>query len=80
MPQRPRVWPRSSSCFSRPIEVATSLMPNTPNVLLKAKRAMSTTASPGLPWIRLLNAIQGSLRLAKKLRTQVRTGSGTTAL
>src|SRR6185436_7477412 len=79
-PQRPNVCPKSSLCFSSPISLATSFMPPTPSTELNAKRTQSVQPSTNFPCSMLFTPMKTSSMLAKKLRTQVRTGSGVMVL
>ena len=53
-PHTPSVWPKSSSCFSRPMGVATSQSPKMPSTVFTTKRAASVAPSFGLPCRKLL--------------------------
>ena len=48
-PQAPNVWPKSSSCLSRPNLEPTSIKPPKPRVEFIRNREKSFNASKGLP-------------------------------
>ena len=80
MPQTPRVWPKSSKCFSMLSPVATSKTPPSPTTVLTATLAVSEKPCLSLPCNSPLAAVDTSARLPKKLLTPLRTKDGVTFL
>ena len=70
------VCEKSSSCFSRPIWVATSKKPPTPIVVFITNLVKSFIASPGLPWNIWLIVVSTSSKLLKKFDIPLLIGLG----
>ena len=74
-PQRPKVWPKSSLCFSDPHSEATSWMPSRPNGAVKREARPVVDARPAnLPCRRLLTPMNEVLDVGEEV-AHARCGS-----